>query len=278
MRKTAVYLPGEGSPETFAHVRAQGFDAVDLQSFVDTETPLFTQGAAHFERTLTALRRAAEAAGIEIAQTHGPWRRPQDTTPADRAERLEKMKMSLRGTALLGCRYMAIHPIMPFMYEVDDAQRMLYYEMNRAFFAELIREAERCGVVICFENLPFKGLPTSSPTATAAFVREMASPYFQMCLDTGHSIILGEAPGEALRRNADVIRILHVHDNDRLHDQHRLPYDGVIDWTDFRDALSAVDESVVLSLECDVPARMPAPLRDGCRRALCGVARGLAGR
>ena len=95
MRKTAVYLPGEGSPETFAQVRAQGFDAVDLQSFVDTETPLFTQGAAHFERTLTALRRAAEAAGIEIAQTHGPWRRPQDTTPADRAERLEKMKMSL---------------------------------------------------------------------------------------------------------------------------------------------------------------------------------------
>ena len=72
--------------------------------------------------------------------------------------------------------------------------------------------------------------------------------------------------------------MLHVHDNDRLHDQHRLPYDGVIDWTDFRDALSAVDESVVLSLECDVPARMPAPLRDGCRRALCGVARGLAGR
>ena len=59
MRKTAVYLPGEGSPETFAQVRAQGFDAVDLQSFVDTETPLFTQGAAHFERTLTALRRAA---------------------------------------------------------------------------------------------------------------------------------------------------------------------------------------------------------------------------
>ena len=171
--------------------------------------------------------------------------------------------MSLRGTALLGCRYMAIHPIMPFMYEVDDAQRPLYYEMNRAFFAELIREAERCGVVICFENLPFKGLPTSSPTATAAFVREMASPFFQMCLDTGHSMILGEAPGEALRRNADVIRMLHVHDNDRLHDQHRLPYDGVIDWTDFRDALSAVDESVVLSLN--------AMSRRGCLHR-CGTA------
>ena len=43
MRKTAVYLH-EGSPEAFAQVRAQWFDAVDLQSFVDTETSLFTRG------------------------------------------------------------------------------------------------------------------------------------------------------------------------------------------------------------------------------------------
>ena len=48
MRKTAVYLPGEGSPETFAQVRAQGFDAVDLQSFVDTEPPAVHAGRGAF--------------------------------------------------------------------------------------------------------------------------------------------------------------------------------------------------------------------------------------
>lgn len=278
MRKTAIFLTGVPEPSAFDRVRAQGFDAVDLQAFVDTETALFALGLSHFEHTLTALRVAAERAGIAIVQTHGPWRRPQDGTPTDRAERLEKMKQSLRGTAMLGCHAMAIHPIMPFMYEADAAQQPLYYEMNRAFFAELIREAERCDVVICFENLPFKGLPTSSPTATAAFVREMSSPYFQMCLDTGHSMILGEAPGDAIRRNADVIRMLHVHDNDRLHDQHRIPYDGVIDWTDFRAAATLLAESVALSLECDVPARLPDSLHDVHRRALCRTAQYLAGR
>ena len=49
-----------------------------------------------------------------ISQVHGPWRYPpKDDTAKDRRERLEKMKKAVIISALLDCKYLVIHPIMP---------------------------------------------------------------------------------------------------------------------------------------------------------------------
>lgn len=268
------------SPDRFERIRADGFEAADYGGLIDTELPLYTNGIAEFERKLRCERDAAEAAGVVISQTHGPWRWPvHDSTPEERAERMEKMKLALYGTALLGCRYMALHPIMPFGPELkDNSLCESFYAMNREYYGELIREAERLGVVICFENMPMLGLPISSPKATAEFIRSFASENFKMCFDTGHGVILGESPADTLRRDSDIIKILHVHDNNGRNDFHWLPYNGVIDWDGFAAALELLDDSVVMSLECHIPNKMPEPAQTSCRRSLAAVARALAGR
>ena len=101
MRKTGIQSGAYAAEERYEKMRADGFEAVDYQELCDTETPLFTSGIAEFERILKNERRLAEAAGVGISQTHGPWRWPvHDSTPEERAERMEKMKLSLCGTAL----------------------------------------------------------------------------------------------------------------------------------------------------------------------------------
>ena len=135
MRKTGIQSGAYAAEERYEKMRADGFEAVDYQELCDTETPLFTSGIAEFERILKNERRLAEAAGVGISQTHGPWRWPvHDSTPEERAERMEKMKLSLCGTALLGCRYMAIHPIMPFGHSMEDYSKTAeFMSMNHEY-------------------------------------------------------------------------------------------------------------------------------------------------
>lgn len=264
----------------YAKMANDGFEAVDFQTFVNTEDKLFEGSVTDFETKLKAEKKAADDAGISIYQTHGPWRWPvHDSTPEERAERMEKMKLSLYGTAVLGCKYMALHPIMPFGPEMPEpTNHAKFYEMNREFYSELIKEAEKDDVVICFENMPMFHLPTASPTKTAEFIRSFESEHFKMCLDTGHGFMLREEPGYSVRNCKDIIKILHVHDNDSHGDYHWLPYKGRINWADFTDSLSELDEDVVLLLECGIPKKMPEAALDSCRKSLARVALTLAGR
>lgn len=285
MRKIGIEASAYYSPTTlelseivagFRAMKEHGYDAVDYQNFVDTEAPLFTLGEQEFEKTLADHRAAAKEAGIEIYQVHGPWRYPpQDATEEERAERFEKMAKSIRGTHLLGCRHFVIHPIMPFGPDTEP-DSAAFQSLNHDFFEKLLKVAKSEDVVICLENMPFAAHSIARPHEISAFVRSFNDPHMRMCLDTGHSLILGTQPVEAVREAGDLIEALHVHDNDGRGDQHRMPYYGVCDWKAFSEAVREyLPETVVMSMETMTPWKMPAELRDYFGRGLAKMARAL---
>ena len=122
-------------------IKALGYDCVDFQSFCHTENIFFDGTVRDMEKLLKRVKIAAENAGIEISQTHGPWRwPPQDATEEDRSERFEKMVRSLEGTAMVGCTDMVIHPVMPFGDNQNpDPERFM--EINLEFFNRLRKHA-----------------------------------------------------------------------------------------------------------------------------------------
>ena len=71
-----------------------------------------------------------------------------------------------------------------------------------------------------------------------------------------------ETPAEALRKYSDIIKVLHVHDNNGRHDDHFAPFFGTIDWKDFSRALKESCFEGVLSLECSPTQKLPANLLD----------------
>lgn len=245
----------------YAKLRSFGFDCCDF-FMADTEAAPYTLGEKEFFAWLAAEKRRADEAGIEIWQAHGPWRwPPRDETAADRAERAEKMQLSIRAAALLGARYLVVHPMMPYgVKDLPEGHEKAERDCTLEILAKLLPTARREGVTICLENMPFRdGYSLSSPAEIAGLVREVNDPALAMCLDTGHANVRADwqSPAEAMRAYPKEIKVLHVHDNHGRHDEHLLPFFGTIDWADFSAALGETGFDGVFSLECAPNNRLP---------------------
>lgn len=284
MRKIGIesgaYLTVTGDvQDAFKRMRAHGFNCVDLDLSFTYKTPdsIYHQPEGEFERILTNIRDAAEKSSIEIYQTHGPWRHPpKDATEEDRAEWSDYMKKCIYGNSVLGCRYMVVHPIMPFGTGAEPDSEM-FYKLNFEFFKGLAPVAKQYGVVICVENMPFAAHSLARPKEIADFVNDLNDDCFAMCLDTGHSAVLGVSAADGVRIMGDKLRALHVHDNDGKGDRHECPFFGVIDWEEFKKALKeTVDESVPLMLETRPGRNIPAEIRQMFLPAFAAAARYLA--
>ena len=277
--ESSAYVGRYGFEEGLRRMKAHGYECVDAQNFINTETPLFSMTDAEFDRQLLWEKDAYASAGIEIFQSHGPWRYPpQDYTEEDREERFEKMARSIHGTAVLGCKNFVIHPLMPWGADSDpEPQRR--WDMNLEFFSRLCKVAEAEDVTICFENMPMTRISLSRPVEILEFVKTINHPLFKICLDTGHCAVFGESPADAVRLiGKEYLRVLHVHDNDGKNDRHWLPYNGVIDWADFSLALAEIGYEGTLSLETRAPARIPADILEPQEIALFHMGKQLANR
>ena len=255
-----------------------GFDCIDYQGFINTQTPLYEMSETDFETYLQNQRQITESAGIQISQAHGPWRYPIcDSTEEERNERFEKMSKAIRGTAILGCDRMVLHNIMP-QGKVDE-NASLVKALNRDFFLRLCEVGRENGVVICLENMPFSGQCLARPWQTLDFVKSFDSKWFRVCLDTGHCAVLGISAGDAVRLiGKEYLWALHVHDNDGIKDLHRAPCDGVLDWADFGDALAQIGFEGTLSLETVVPKTLDEEGRQVMLRDLYRQAEQIANR
>lgn len=244
----------------YAKLKTFGFDCYDF-NMANTETVPYIFGEKDFFQHLSEQKRLADEAGIAVWQVHGPWRYPpMDATAEDRAERLEKMKRSIRGAAVLGAQYWVVHPIMP--YGIDDAlcgKSAETWEQNLELMSRLLPTAKQEGITVCLENMPMPNFSIASPSETFKFVQELNDASFAMCLDTGHANVCSEwhTPAEAIRAYGDRIRVLHVHDNNGKRDEHLAPFFGSIRWDDFSKALHETHFPGVLSLECAPSSRLP---------------------
>jgi len=249
------YIRKYGCGEGGERMRAHGFDYLDYDRYANTECELYRYTGEAFARDCERLREELTASGIKINQVHGPWRWPsQDGTEEDRAERFEKMSRATIAAGILGAKYIALHPIMPFGYDSPE-QPEEQFRLNVEFFSRLATVAEENDVIICLENMPFTRLPTASISSILRIVREVNHPNLRVCLDTGHANIVKPDPAEAVRLvGKELLMMLHIHDNMGDRDSHLPPalgY-GTIDWEEFATALAEIGFDGVLSLETHV--------------------------
>jgi len=250
----------EGSRKAKEH----GYDCFDFGEFVNTETEFFKLPEAEFKAELIRQRSLIEAEGIIVWQAHSPWRHPaRDSTPEERAERLQSFLKAVRGAGYIGATHFVVHAIMPFGTNSPDHPELMR-DMNAEFMGRLAKEAKEYGVKhIDVENLPFPALPINHTDQCLDFAkrmnRETNSDMFKVCLDTGHANFCGQAPADAVRMlGNEYLGALHVHDNNGKADQHLTPGNGNIDWEAFGDALNEIGFEGCLSFETCVSGDIPA--------------------
>lgn len=231
-------------------VAKAGFDGYDLSLFemarydgkqiVQKGHPLQSKQALQYVRQI---RQVAEDHGIVCNQSHAPY-------PVYCREIRDLAKVAIEFTAEAGGKICVIHP--------DNYKNA---EENAQMYLELLPFAKSCGVKIATENMwgwksgadHAGSAACSDPESFLAHLQAVNDPDFVACLDIGHAEMRGmnTSAAEMIRALGHHLQALHIHDNDRLHDSHQLPFTMDIDFVSVTDALREIGYSGWLTLEVD---------------------------
>ena len=230
-----------------------GFDGWDFTMFdmcrylwpediiVDSNHPLHTNEYLKFAREL---KNIGLDNGIVCNQSHAPF---PVAVPGIRSY----LKRAIECTAEAGGEICVIHP--------DNNKSP---EENAKMYFELLPFAKECDVKIATENMwnwnagdeysCFAACATSE-----SFCRHLEvvnDEFFVACLDIGHAEMQGSGSGAVNMIHAlgSKLQALHIHDNDRRHDSHQIPFSMNINFEAIVRALKEINYSGWFTLEsCD---------------------------
>lgn len=255
-----------------------GFDAWDLSLFnlarydwkngVIKDSDDVLRGPSYLAK-VRDLRRIGEEFGMVCNQSHAPY-------PCHVKGMRDWLKRALECSAEAGAEFCVIHP------DGDTREDML--EM----YEELLPFAKGCGVKIAAENIAYRDKATglyaphycSDPARFISVIDEINDPYLVALLDVAHAEIvdLGTSATEMIYAlGADRLKGLHIHDNDKKNDQHKIPFSASIAFEPIVQALKKIGYAGYFTMEADAFV-YGAPLDEGeaTLKELARVARRLA--
>ncbi len=267
-----------GEAKAVELVAKAGFDAWDFSMFemgrinwstrqlIPSDHPLTQPNYLAFARQL---RRIGEDNGIHCNQSHAPF-------PVEVPAILSMQKRAIECTAEAGGNICIIHP--------DNKKSA---EENAEMYWELLPFAKGCGVKIATENMwnwdkqKDQAAPAacSDPISFNAHLDAVNDPDFVACLDLGHAEMRGlnTTAVDMIHALGSRLQALHIHDNDRWHDSHQLPFTMDMQFEPIVRALKEIGYSGYFTLEVDrYPGAFTAETMPQCVKNMAATARKLA--
>lgn len=240
-----------GNEKAVELVAKAGFDAWDFSMFdiaeydgrtnslIPNEHPVFGQNYIEYARQL---KKIGLDNGIVCNQSHAPF-------PSCGKNSIDILKRAIECAAEAGGDICVIHP-----------NNCMNASENAEMYRLLLPFAKAHGVKIATENMWNwdDELNEASPAACSdehSFNEHLDiinDPFFVACLDIGHAEMrgLGTTAEKMILSLGDRLQALHIHDNDRWHDSHQIPFSMQIDFTKVVDALKKIGYNGFFTLEC----------------------------
>ena len=257
-----------GDERAVEYTAKAGFDAWDFSMFdmvnydwstgkaEITSHPLNTGNYASYARKLKLIGLDN---GIVCNQSHAPF-------PSCSKEIRSMIKRAIECTAEAGGKICIIHP--------DNDKSA---EENAEMYMELLPFAKSCGVKIAAENMHNWNhekdeacfAACSTPESFNAHLDAVNDDYLVACLDIGHAEMRGlnTSAAEMIKALGKRLCALHIHDNDRWHDSHQIPFSMDIDFEKVVAALREIKYNGYFTLESDqyLKDRTPENVLDGLK-------------
>ena len=236
-----------GEEKAVELVAKTGFDAWDFSMFemcnnkngvlVPTSHPTAQSNYLAFARRL---KQIGLDNGIICNQGHAPF----PSSPKSK----DWLKRAIECLAEAGGEICIIHPM-----NNGTPQE------NAEMYFELLPFAKEHNVKIATENMfnwsnllnHAKFAACATPKSFNDHLDAVNDDHFVACLDIGHAEMKGSktnAP-EMIRALGKRLKALHIHDNDKLHDSHQIPFSMNVDFVAVVDALKEIRYDGYFTLE-----------------------------
>ncbi len=224
---TSCFPKCHDSFDALERLVAAGYDGIDMAfdyCVQKTDFPFMTD---KYEDWAYRLRQRARELGVSYTHSHASF---------DASLRGELVERTLRCASIWGAKYLVVHPCCHIDGRLltDEEE---YIKHNADMIKPLLQVAEKHGIILLTENL-LNGASTQAQVVSD-LVKEVNSPWFGWCYDTGHAHSNGDSL-ESFRAVSVAPLSLHIHDNNGSYDDHDIPGEGTLDWGEFLRSLKAV--------------------------------------
>jgi len=225
---THLYHDRRLSRDHLAEIASYGFEAIELFA---TRSHFDYYDSAAIENLATWLRDTGLALhGIHAPITDrlspdGEWGAAISNAVSDAGRREAAVREA--GAALeivkrIPAQVFVVHLGTPTVQGGENNRTAAYRSA-----ADICRLADAAGVQASLEVIP-NDLSDAQSLVTL-IERDLEGLNAGICLDFGHAFLMGDVP-DAIETVAEHLVTTHVHDNDRKKDDHRVPFEGRIDW------------------------------------------------
>lgn len=239
-----------GEEKAVEYVARAGFDAWDFSMFSmckynwGTNSVLTTDHPLSSENYLSFAHRLKQIGldnGIHCNQSHAPF-------PVYCKEIRSYLKRAIECTAEAGGKICVIHPD-----NFKSAQE------NAEMYLELLPFAKAYDVKIATENMWNWDNELDQSSFAACATPESFCEHVDVakglvaCLDIGHAEMKGSdtTAVEMIIALGNRLQALHIHDNDKWHDSHQIPFSMEIDFIPILEALKKIGYDGYFTLEAD---------------------------
>ena len=246
--------------EYFARLSEIGYEALDYAIFPAYDTPdsVYSEGRDAWVKKFSKTASIAKNCGLQVGQTHATFSTNYDHEKYLSEKCLDQFKREIETTAILNCPYIVIHPINLAVNQKDYEENL---KINIDAFSRLEPTLREFNVKLGVEDMFTWDRQRSRHTRTGCSTPEdmvylidtlnssLSSDRFVACLDTGHMLIHSITPDSAVRTLGERTKLLHLHDNYGISDNHNIPGFGITDWHALAKALKDVKYDGTFSLE-----------------------------
>ena len=273
MLKTGIestgYFGAFDFEEGLKKCKEHGYDCIDYENLIVDADAFVKFSDEEYDDYLKKFKKAADIAGIEVFQAHGgtPF---VDGKPCKEID--EKFIRQLYTCQQLNCKYLILHPYVDYIgdFETHEVGMKKNYDLMEL----ILPHAEKYGVIICLENLPFRYVDMSRVVEVKKLIKQIGSKNLAACLDTGHCNVINENVYDSIITFGEDLKTLHVHDNFGFSgDRHYPPFKGTIDWDGFVKGLNEIGYKGCMSLETYIDKKTPEPMKEQMQLGLAGIAK-----
>lgn len=244
-----------------------GLDGLDFSLFLHDarkEGDLYSLGKDAVIEYYTELKKYADEVGVKIVQTHGRMY-GYGISEEESEAFVKNSELDALATGILGAKYCVVHTP-PITWVGNSYTNDELYDLNTKMFMRILPFAKESGIKFAAEThgdskkyskMEFFGYVDNLIRAIEIIKsHEEYADHICVCVDTGHTnltVNYGEPDvATVIRRLGSLIEVLHLHDNNGMRDEHKIPCTGIINWSSVIEALDDIGYSGYYNLENDI--------------------------